>query len=127
MYARAGRAGGGHGGFGLRTMAGNVRLTLSQLSHSSSTLTRTMVSINPFQSMVILIISRRVVVPGIHIQRKYGRQQVHWTKLRHFVSTLIHLLHHRWLVDKTIKLEGKYRYSVRRDTWGVIWCLDCQR
>jgi hypothetical protein len=31
----------------------------------------------------------------------------------------------RWLVDETIKLEGKYCYFVRRDTWGVIRCLDC--
>ena len=48
-------------------------------------------------------------------------------KLRRFVlsTLLIHLLHYRWLVDETIKLEGEYCYFVRRDTWGVIRCLDC--
>lgn len=47
-------------------------------------------------------------------------------KLRLFVSAHSYISFiNRWLVDETIKLEGKYCYFVCRDTWGVIRCLDC--
>jgi hypothetical protein len=48
-------------------------------------------------------------------------------KLRLSPSTTLTHLHCRWLVDEAIKLEGKYCHLVRRNTWGVIRCLDCER
>jgi hypothetical protein len=47
-------------------------------------------------------------------------------ELRRFAhSCFMPILHHRWLVDETFKLEGKYNYLVRRNTCGIIRCLDC--